>query len=102
VFSDGTVSTWSSLTGLTLLGLSLPPGDVTNLHLRSVDGQTVLDWTVVDDPRILLITRSARARPGTPAWSSATTVAQPPWAVTGDGTYHVRAYVLSPFGDAHL
>jgi hypothetical protein len=24
-------------------------------------------------------------------------VAQPPWATTGDGVYHIRAYVLSPF-----
>jgi hypothetical protein len=97
VFSDGTVSTWSSLTGLTLLGLSLPPGDVTNLHLRSVDGQTVLDWTVVDDPRIL----NYEIRKGS-TWDTSLvvgdTVSQPPWAVTGDGTYHVRAYVLSPFG----
>lgn len=97
VFDDGTVSAWSTLTGLTLQGLSLPPADVTNLHLRSVDGQTVLDWTVVDDPRIL----NYEIRKGT-TWDTSLVVgdavAQPPWAVTGDGTYHVRAYVLSPFG----
>src|SRR5262249_5025224 len=97
VFDDGTVSAWSSLIGLNLHGLSLAPGDVTNLHIRSVDGQTVLDWTIVNDQRILFY----EIRKGT-SWESglivAGAVAQPPWATTGDGTYHVRAYVLSPFG----
>jgi hypothetical protein len=73
------------------------PGDVTNLHLRSVDGQTVLDWTIVSDQRTLYY----EVRKGT-TWDTGLlvgdAVAQTPWPTTGDGTYHVRAYILSPFG----
>jgi hypothetical protein len=53
-------------------GLTFAPDDITNLHLSTaVDGQTVLDWTIVVDQRCST-TRSARARAGTPAWLSAT------------------------------
>lgn len=97
LFTDGTASDWASLIGLQLAGLSSAPGDVTNLHIRTLDGQTVLDWTTVVDPRTI----TYEIRKGT-SWDTglvvADAVAQPPWAVTGDGTYHVRAYVLSPFG----
>jgi hypothetical protein len=97
IFNDGTVSAWVSLIGLNLAGLTFAPGDVTNLHLRAVDGQTVLDWTIVADPRLL----NYEIRKGT-TWNVGlvvgSVIAQPPWATTGDGTYHVRAYVLSPFG----
>jgi hypothetical protein len=97
IFDDGTVSAWSSLVGLTLAGLTIAPGDVTNLHLRSVDGQTVLDWTIVSDQRTLYY----EVRKGT-TWDTGLlvgdAVAQTPWPTTGDGTYHVRAYILSPFG----
>jgi len=97
VFSDGTVSTWTSLLELALAGLGVAPGDVTNLHIRAVDGQTVLDWTIVSDPRLLFY----EVRKGT-SWDTGLVVGdavtQPPFPTTGDGTYHVRAYVLSPFG----
>jgi hypothetical protein len=97
VFTNGTVSAWASLLGLNLLGLTFPPGDITNLHQRSVDGQTVLAWDIVDDQRVLRY----EVRKGT-TWDTGLLVgdaiAQPPWPTTGDGTYHVRAYVLSPFG----
>jgi hypothetical protein len=71
IFSDGTASDWNSLLGLNLQGLTFAPGDITNLHQHAVDGQTVLDWTIVDDPG-RSITRIARARAGIPALSSAT------------------------------
>nr|WP_041756622.1 host specificity factor TipJ family phage tail protein [Bradyrhizobium sp. ORS 278] len=96
VFADATVSDWAVLNALNLAGLSTVPGDITNLHIRAVDGQTVLDWTVVDDSRVLFY----EIRKGS-TWDTGLVVgdavAQPPWATTGDGVYHVRAYVLSPF-----
>jgi sulfur carrier protein ThiS len=97
LFDDGTVSDWTSLLGLSLQALTSPPDDVTNLHQRSVDGQTHLDWTTIDDQRTIFY----EIRKGT-SWDTGLvvgdTVSQPPWPTTGDGTYHVRAYVLSPFG----
>lgn len=97
LFDDGTVSTWAQLLAQSLHGLTFPPDDVTNLHEHLVDGQTVLDWTIVADRRILFY----EVRKGT-SWDTGLVVgdavAQPPWPTTGDGTYHVRAYVISPFG----
>jgi hypothetical protein len=96
-FENGQASDWTSLLGLTLAGLASSPGDVTNLHLRTVDGQTVLDWTIIIDQRIL----SYEVRKGS-SWDVALVVgdviSQPPWPTTGDGTYWVRGYILSPFG----
>ena len=96
-FSDGTTSDWVSLIGLNLQGLSAPPGDISNLHQRSVDGQTVLDWTVVQDARSI----AYEVRKGT-SWDTGLVVGdnvvQPPWPTTGDGNYHIRTFVLSPFG----
>lgn len=97
IFSDGNASAWSTLSNLALAALSTPPLDVTNLHQRAVDGQTVLDWSIVEDRRLL----NYEIRKGS-TWDTSLVVgdvvSQPPWATTGDGTYHVRAYVLSPFG----
>lgn len=97
VFDNGTVSDWASLIGLNLAGLTFAPDNITNLHFRIVDGQTVLDWTVVADQRLL----AYEVRKGS-SWDTGLvvgpSVAEPPWPTTGDGTYHVRAYVLSPFG----
>lgn len=97
LFNNGTASAWSTLSNVNLAALSTAPGNVTNLHQRSVDGQTVLDWTIVEDRRLL----NYEIRKGT-SWDTGLVVgdvvAQPPWPTTGDGTYHVRAYVLSPFG----
>jgi predicted phage tail protein len=96
-FSSGQASDWTTLLGLTLAGLSAAPGDVTNLHLHTVDGQTVLDWNIVSDQRIL----NYEVRKGS-SWDTGLVVgsvlAQPPWPTTGDGVYFVRAYILSPFG----
>lgn len=97
IFDGGAVSDWVSLIGLNLAGLTYAPADITNLHFRIVDGQTVLDWTVVSDQRLL----AYEVRKGS-SWDTGLVVgpavAEPPWPTTGDGTYHVRAYVLSPFG----
>lgn len=97
IFTNGTASAWASLENLALDALSTAPLAVTNLHQRAVDSQTVLDWTIVDDRRLL----NYEIRKGT-SWDTALVVgdvvSQPPWATTGDGTYFVRAYVLSPFG----
>lgn len=97
LFNDGTVSSWTSLLLLTIAALSSAPDDITNLHIRTVDGQTVLDWDVVNDARQIYY----EIRKGT-IWDTGLVVGdvvtQPPWATTGDGTYHIRAYILSPFG----
>jgi hypothetical protein len=97
LFEGGGVSAWVSLLGLNLAALSTPPADITNLHQRVVDGQTALGWDIIDDQRIIFY----EVRKGT-SWDTGLVVgdavAQPPWATAGDGTYHVRAYVLSPFG----
>lgn len=97
LFNDGTVSAWTTLSNLNLSGLSSAPDSIKNLHQHLVDGQTVLDWTPVNDPRILYY----EVRKGT-SWDTGLVVgdavAQPPWPTTGDGTYHVRAFILSPFG----
>ncbi len=97
LFDDGTVSAWTSLLLISLQALTSEPENVTNLHQRSVDGQTHLDWTTVDDQRTIFY----EIHKGT-SWDTGLVVgdvvAQPPWPTTGDGTYHVRAYVLSPFG----
>ncbi len=96
IFADGTVSNWVTTSQLSLLGLTFPPGDITNLHQRSVDGQTVLGWDTVQDQRTVYY----EVRKGT-SWDTGLVVGdvvtQPPWPTTGDGTYHIRAYVLSPF-----
>lgn len=97
LFANGTVSAWTSLIGIALQALTTAPGDVVNLHQHSIDGQTVLDWSIVNDPRAVFY----EVRKGT-SWDSGLVVgdvvAQPPWPTAGDGTYHLRAYVLSPFG----
>jgi hypothetical protein len=96
LFTDGTWSTWASQLGLHLLALSFAPGDVTNLHQHSIEGRTVLDWTVVVDQRVLRY----EIRKGS-SWETGLLVGdevgQPPWNTTGDGTYFVRAYILSAF-----
>jgi hypothetical protein len=97
MFTDGTASDWATISGLSLLGLTFAPDDIVNLHQHSVDGQTVLDWNVVTDPRAIYY----EVRKGS-SWDTGLVVGdvvtQPPWATTGDGTFFVRAYVLSPFG----
>lgn len=98
IFADGTASAWASLINIYLAGLAGPPGNVTNLHQRSVAGQTNLGWDIVNDRRLLRY----EVRKGT-NWDTGlvvgNAVAQPPWPTTGDGTYHVRAYILTAFGD---
>lgn len=97
VFDDGTVSNWTSIESLNLAALSAVPADVTNLHQRAVDSQTVLDWSVVEDPRTIYY----EFRKGS-TWDTGLVVgdaiSQPPWAPVGDGTYFLKAYILSPFG----
>lgn len=98
IFTDGTASDWALITGVALAGLSFAPGDITNLHQHSVAGQAVLDWVKVDDQRAIYY----EVRKGT-SWETGLlvgeTITQPPWPTTGDGTYHISAYVLSPFGE---
>ncbi len=97
IFDQGPPSAWASLLALNLAGLTSAPGDITNLHQHSIEGQTVLDWDVVSEQRIVL----TEVRKGT-SWDTGLVVGdavtQPPWPTTGDGTYFVRSYVLSPFG----
>jgi hypothetical protein len=97
LFNDGTVSAWATLAGISLQALSFAPGNVNNLYQRLIDGQTALGWDIVSDPRVLRY----EIRKGT-SWDTGLLVgdqvAQPPWPTTGDGTYHIRSYVLSPFG----
>lgn len=98
LFNDGTTfSNWTPLIGLTLQGLVAAPDDVTNLHQYAVDGRTVLEWTPIVEVR----THFYEVRKGT-SWDVglvvADALAQPPFPTAGDGTYHLRAYVLTPYG----
>lgn len=97
IFQGGAASTWASIENVNILALSTPPTDIKNLHQRTVDGQTALDWAVLDDKRLIYY----EVRKGS-TWDTALVVGdaitQPPWSTTGDGIYHVRPYVLSPFG----
>lgn len=98
MFQDGTASDWATLSGLSLLGLTVAPSDVVNLHQRNVDGQSVLDWNIVIDKRSIYY----EIRKGS-SWETGLLIegalTQPPWTTTGDGTYWIRSYILSPFNE---
>lgn len=97
LFNDGTWSNWTTKAANTFLGLVAPPDDITNLHQYAVDGKAALAWSVVEDQRTI----AYEVRKGT-TWEAGLTVgdavSQPPWPTAGDGTYHIRAYVISPYG----
>jgi hypothetical protein len=90
-------SSWVTSAGNSFEGLTSAPDDITNLHERLLDGQTHLAWTPIIDRRTL----HYEIRKGS-TWDTGLLVgdevAQPPWPATGDGTYFLRAYVLSPYG----
>lgn len=92
-FSDDTVSDWTEITNLTLLGLSGVPGDVQNIRASAyVDSNVSISWDEINDYRPI---RYA-VRLG--AWDSGLeliTLAHPPFAAHGAGTYSVKAYVGS-------
>ncbi|MGM4906250.1 host specificity factor TipJ family phage tail protein [Tardiphaga sp. 866_E4_N2_1] len=91
-FEGNDVSGWSTLSGLTLLGLSAAPHDVDIIRgAVYVDGTGSISWNEVTDYRPV---RYA-VRKGD-SWESALelgTLAHPPFAAHGNGTYWVKAYV---------
>lgn len=97
LFNSGSVSTWTTLAGLNFLGLSFAPDDIANLHERLLDGQTRLAW----DPVVEQRTVRYEVRKGS-TWDTGLLVGDEittadGWPATGDGTYHLRAYVLTPY-----
>lgn len=84
-------SSWLTLEAATLDGMSLPPADVQNVRASAyVDNNTSISWDEVNDPRGIRYS----IRNGS-SWSSAIdlgTVAHPPFAAHGGGTYLVKAY----------
>lgn len=97
LFVGGTYSNWTTKASNTFQGLVAAPDDVTNLHQYAVDGKAALAWSTVEDQRTI----AYEVRKGT-TWDTGLTVGdavtQSPWATAGDGTYHVKAYVVSPYG----
>jgi hypothetical protein len=93
-FSDNTQSSWTALTYLTLLGLSGAPSDVLNIRASAfVDNNISIAWDEVSDYRPI---RYA-VRQGD-SWDSGLdlgTIAHPPFAAHGGGTYLIKAYVGS-------
>ncbi|OYU91874.1 MAG: phage tail protein [Bradyrhizobiaceae bacterium PARB1] len=91
VFDDGKTSNWATLSNLTLLGLTGAPDDVQNVRGAAyVDDNTSLSWDEVIDYRPI---RYA-VRKGD-SWESGLelgTIAHPPFAAHGNGTYLVKAY----------
>lgn len=91
VFDDGTVSKWTLLNNLTLLGLTAPPPDV--LGIRGavyVDSNGSISWDEVVDYRP--IRYAVRKGDSWDAGLELGTLAHPPYQVHGNGTYWVKAY----------
>ncbi len=91
LFDDGSVSDWSELAALQLLGLTGAPADVQNIRgVAFVDNNTSIAWDEVTDYRPI---RYA-VRKGD-SWEAAIelgTIAHPPFAAHGNGLYWVKAY----------
>ncbi|UFS77228.1 phage tail protein [Tardiphaga sp. 37S4] len=91
LFDDNSFSKWVTLSKLTLLGLSAPPPDIVTIRaVAYVDSNTSLSWDEVVDYRPI---RYA-VRKGD-SWESGLelgTIAHPPFAAHGNGTYLVKAY----------
>jgi sulfur carrier protein ThiS len=98
LFADGTVSAWSALEGVSMLGLNTPPADVKNLRRTYVSANSTLDWDEIQDPRAIHYEVRRGLTPDT-AMTVADQLAQPRYATVGDGTYWIAAYVLSGFGE---
>ena len=91
IFNDGQPSRWSVLNNLTLLGLTAPPPDV--LVIRGavyVDSNGSISWDEVIDYRP--IRYAVRKGDSWDAGLELATLAHPPYAVHGNGTYWVKAY----------
>lgn len=84
-------SAWITIEAFTLQGMNLPPPDVANIRGAAyVDNNTSIAWDEVSDVRVI---RYA-VRVGD-SWASGLelgTVAHPPFATHGEGTYLVKAY----------
>jgi hypothetical protein len=90
-FENNAVSAWTELSHIDLEGLSAAPADVENIRAAAyVDSNTSIAWDEVIDYRPI---RYA-VRLGD-SWESGLelgTVAHPPFAAHGKGTYWVKAY----------
>lgn len=91
LFEDNTFSAWTTLTKLTLLGLSAAPADVQNIRgVAYVDDNTSIAWDEVIDYRP--IRYAVRKGDSWDAGLELGTVAHPPFPAHGNGTYLVKAY----------
>lgn len=92
VFDDGTFSTWTSLNGLSLLGLTGAPDDVQNIRGAAfVDNTGSIAWDEVTDYRP--VRYAVRKGDNWESGLELGTVAHPPFAAHGNGRYLVKAYV---------
>lgn len=92
IFDDGTVSAWSSLNGITLLGLTGAPDDVENIRGAAfVDNTGSIAWDEVVDYRP--VRYAVRKGDNWESGLELGTVAHPPFAAHGNGRYLVKAYV---------
>lgn len=84
-------SSWVTIESFTLDGMNLPPEDVENIRGASyVDNNTSIAWDEIQDVRAI---RYAVRKGDT--WQSGLelgTIAHPPFATHGNGTYLVKAY----------
>jgi hypothetical protein len=91
IFDDSTFSAWSELPALTLLGLTGAPSDVANIRGAAfVDNNTSIAWDEVVDYRP--IRYAVRKGDSWEAGLELGTIAHPPFAAHGNGTYWVKAY----------
>ena len=94
LFEDNDFSSWTEISYVTLLGFSGVPDDVQNIRASAyVDSNVSIAWDEVVDYRPV---RYAVRKGDT--WASGLelgTIAHPPFAAHGNGTYLVKAYVGS-------
>lgn len=92
-FSGSVASDWALLDHLSLLGLTDPPDDIAAIRATYVDRNMSIAWDEVRDYRPVryAIRKGASWEAGLDLGS----VAHPPFAAHGDGTYLVKAYVGS-------
>jgi len=84
-------SPWDSIQSFDAVGMSVPPDDVTNIRASAyVDSNTSIAWDEIADVRA--IRYSVRSGDTWDSGLDLGTIAHPPFAAHGNGTYQVKAY----------
>lgn len=87
----GRPSTWVTIEYFTLLGINRPPADPQNIRGSAyVDSNTSISWDEIEDVRP--IRYAIRKGDSWEAGLELGTVAHPPFAAIGNGSYHVKSY----------